>query len=79
VENVALKHGLPDDLTEALKAFNANTRDELEAHAKVLAKYAPANEEAPELRGGLDPSTNPEDFDAKAEAQKMRQRRRRGR
>lgn len=79
VENVALKHGLPDDLTEALKAFNASTREELDAHAKVLAKYAPRNEEDPDLSGGLDPSDNPEDFDPKKTAQQMRRQRRRGR
>ena len=76
MENVALKHGLPDDLAAALKG---NTREELEAHAKVLAKYAPVQEETPDpenLRGGLDPDQGGDSFDAKAELAKVRRRRR---
>jgi hypothetical protein len=80
VENVALKHKLPDDLSKVLAdAAQGKTREELEAHATILAKYAPVEEGDPELSGGLDPSGNPKDFDAKAEAQKMRRQRRRGR
>lgn len=77
VENVALRHKLPDELADALKG---ETKEELEAHAKVLAKFAtpePSND--PDLGGGLDPNENPDGFDAKAEAQKMRKQRRRGR
>lgn len=55
IENVALKHGLPTELADALKG---ETREELEAHAKVLAKYAPGAGEDPELEGGLDPTSN---------------------
>jgi hypothetical protein len=52
VENVALKHGLPDELRDVLKG---NSRDELEAHAVVLKKYAPTGDD--ELEGGLTPGT----------------------
>lgn len=78
VENVALKHGLPDDLASALKG---ETREELEAHAKVLAKYAPSAEggDDPELGGGLDPTT-PADggYDPQKRAKELRARRNRG-
>lgn len=58
VENVALKHKLPDDLAAALKGA---TREELEAHAAVLAKYVPAEAgDDPDLKGGLDPSGDPD-------------------
>ncbi|GAA4726368.1 hypothetical protein GCM10023350_06380 [Nocardioides endophyticus] len=40
VENVALRFGLPEELAEALKG---DTRGELEAHARVLARFAPVN------------------------------------
>lgn len=74
VENVALKHSLPDDLAAALKG---NTREELEAHAQVLAKYVPAEEiEDPEISGGLTPGDEDAPFDAKAELRKVRGRRR---
>lgn len=73
VENVALKHGLPADLAEALKG---DTREELEAHAKVLAKYAPAPEvEEEDLSGGLNPSGNDESFDPVKLAREARRRR----
>jgi len=74
VENVALKHNLPDDLAAALKG---DTREELEAHAKVLAKYAPAEEtEGPDVSGGLTPGDEDGPFDAKAELRKIRGARR---
>lgn len=74
VENVALKHGLPDDLAAALKG---DTRDELEAHAKVLAKYAPsAEDEEPEGAGGLNPSGGGDAYDPVEVARKARASRR---
>jgi hypothetical protein len=79
VENIALRHGLPDDLGAALKSFNGNTREELEAHAKILAKYATvSNPPAPdELGGGLDPSDDGDGgtFDPAEAARKARMRR----
>lgn len=70
VENVALKHGLPEDLAAALKG---ETRDELEAHAKVLAKYAPSNEEEePEGDGGLNPKGGGGAFDPVEHARQAR-------
>lgn len=55
VENVALKFKLPEDLAAALKG---DSREELEKHAAVLAKYAPNTGAGgdPDLRGGLDPT-----------------------
>lgn len=64
IENVALKHGLPTELAELLKG---STREELDAHALVLAKFAPANEneEVPpgDLDGGLNPGNESNDSD----------------
>ena len=57
-ENVAKAHGLPDDLAELLKG---ETREDLEAHAKKLAKYAPVERIEPELSGGLDPQVEPDE------------------
>lgn len=55
--DVARKFQLPDDLANALKG---DTQEELEAHAKVLAKYAaPADPES--LGGGLDPTDDDDD------------------
>ena len=74
VENVALKHKLPEDLADALRG---DTREELEAHAKKLAKYAPVDDsEDPELRGGLDPSGDSDGgFDPEEYARQMRKQR----
>lgn len=53
VENVALKYKLPDELAARLQGA---TREELEADAKALAKFAPSEDgEDPDLSGGLDP------------------------
>lgn len=62
VENVALKHNLPDALAARLQGA---TREELEADAKALASLIPAPQEepTPRLRGGLDP-TDPGDTDS---------------
>ena len=57
-ENVAKAHGLPDDLAELLKG---ETREDLEAHAKKLAKYVPVERIEPELSGGLDPQVEPDE------------------
>lgn len=74
VENVALKHKLPDDLASALKG---DTREELEAHAKVLAKYAPVtDEDDPELEGGLRPGdSGDEAIDMAAHVTRLRNQR----
>lgn len=74
VENVALKFKLPDDLAEALKG---ETREELEAHAKVLAKYAPSVDDSddPDLSGGLDPSGDSGNFDPVKAAREARRTR----
>lgn len=54
-ELVAIKYKLPEDLAAVLKG---STREELEAHAKVLAKYAPADDSEPkDVEGGLSPIT----------------------
>lgn len=76
VENVALKFGLPDDLAARLKG---STREELEADAKELAKYAPSPEGGndPDLGGGLDPSTDPDGgYDPQKRARELRAARR---
>lgn len=74
IENVALKHRLPDDLAAALKG---DTREELEAHAKVLAKYAPvAVEDDPSLEGGLRPGdSGDEAIDMAAHVTRLRNQR----
>lgn len=75
LENVALKHGLPEDLAGALKG---ETREELDAHAKVLAKYVPTAGGDPDVYGGLDPlSDDSDDLDpAKAARAALRVNRR---
>ena len=58
IENVALKHSLPAELADLLKG---STREELDAHAIVLAKFAPKGEdEVPpgDLDGGLNPGND---------------------
>lgn len=59
IENVALKHNLPKELAEVLQG---STRDELEAHAATLAKFAPkvVGEDVPpgDLNGGLNPGND---------------------
>lgn len=77
VENVALKHGLPDDLAALLKG---ETREELDAHAETLKKYVPANEgpepEAdPDIQGGLGGTSAGPAFDPRAQVAKVRKRR----
>jgi len=62
IENVALKHSLPAELAELLKG---ETREELEAHATALAKFAPKQEsdDVPpgDLNGGLNPGSDGSD------------------
>jgi hypothetical protein len=73
VENVALKHNLPPELAERL---TGNTRDELEADAKKLTKFAvKVGSSADDLRGGLDPSDEEGEFDPVAIAKAHRKRR----
>lgn len=61
IENVALKHSLPAELAELLKG---ETREELETHAKALAKFAPKGEDdvpPGDLNGGLNPGNSSDD------------------
>lgn len=62
VENVALKHNLPADLAARLVG---STREELEADALALAKFAPPveSDEVPpgDLNGGLNPGNESDD------------------
>lgn len=70
VTKLASKHGLPAELAELLKG---DSPDELEAHAKQLAKFAPPSEEVPEsLAGGVDPTQPGDKFDPVAAARKAR-------
>ncbi|WP_028472118.1 hypothetical protein [Nocardioides alkalitolerans] len=73
VENIALKHKLPDDLREVLKG---DTREELEAHAAKLAKYAPSDEsDDPDLSGGLAGADGGGGFDPVKTARALRSNR----
>lgn len=74
-ENVALKFNLPSDLADALKG---DSREELEAHAKVLSKYAPAPSSGGTPRGGLDPQDDSDEQDLEAAVAAARKARRRG-
>lgn len=69
VENVALKFELPDALRDVLKG---ETREELEAHAKVLSEFAPAGDPEGNPRGGLDPNNNEGGFDPVKTAREAR-------
>ncbi|MEV4642766.1 hypothetical protein AB0J80_36035 [Actinoplanes sp. NPDC049548] len=72
VSDTARKFDLPDELRDVLKG---STQQELEAHAKVLQKYAtPANTPG-ELSGGLDPSDETDAFDPVKAARAARARR----
>lgn len=73
VTKVAAEHKLPPELAELLKG---NTPEELAAHAKALAKFAPAEEVPEHLSGGLDPSDSDQSFDPVAAAKKARTQRR---
>ena len=74
VESVALKHSLPPELASRLKG---DTREELEADAASLARFANTTPEIDpdNVRGGTDPNDDPDAFDAKAELAKIRRRR----
>lgn len=74
-ENVALRHGLPDDLAEVIKG---ETREEMDEHAKRLAQYVSQSGDATpdQLGGGLDPNQSDQQFDPKAVWSKVRGRRR---
>ena len=77
IENVALKANLPEEARSRLKG---ETREELEADAKALAKLLNVKAKAdPEVDGGLTPSGGESEvFDAKAAreaARKVRSRR----
>lgn len=73
ISDVAQAHKLPPELADALKG---DTKEELEAHAKVLAKFAPAPRVPDDLSGGLDPSGKKDDGDPVKAAMAAVQRRR---
>jgi len=75
IENIALKHHLPEALAKRLVG---NTREELEADAKALAEFAEADDEDIHLEGGLSPRGRDEDpSDPRALALKYGGRKRR--
>lgn len=75
IENVALKHSLPNELAELLRG---ETREELEKHATTLAKFAPKEEgeQVPpgDLDGGLNPGSDgsDDDLDPRARYRKIK-------
>lgn len=71
VRDVAETHGLPKELAARLMG---NTKEELEADAKALAKFA-ATSPPSDLRGGLDPSDEDEAFDPVKAARQARRSR----
>lgn len=76
VENVALLHKLPEDLATLLSENSTGkTREQIEAHAKTLAKYAPIEDEEVTPRGGLRPQSEEGAFDPVAAVAKNRRRR----
>lgn len=72
VTGIASDFGLPKELAEVLKG---DTEEELKAHAKTLAQFAPSSDEPEDLSGGLNPSGSDETFDPVAESRKARLRR----
>lgn len=75
VSDVADGFKLPKELREVLKG---ETEEELKAHAKVLAQFAPAEKETPPpfLGGGLDPNDDDDDeMNPGALAKKVQKRR----
>ena len=78
VENVSLKHDLPGDLTQALVEFaEGRSREQVEAHAKLLSKYVSAPKSNDDLTGGLDPNSDDDDFDPEAFVKELNKNRRR--
>jgi hypothetical protein len=72
-ERVAREFSLPNELAERLRG---DTEDELKADAKALQKFArPARGGSDDPKGGLDPSNEPDNFDPKAEAARLRRAR----
>ncbi|TCC19958.1 hypothetical protein [Kribbella sindirgiensis] len=68
VAKVARKHKLPDELAELVKG---DTPEEMDAHAKKLARFA--GRPAPEnLGGGLDPDEDKGEFDPVATVKRNR-------
>lgn len=67
---VGTKYHLPPELVAVLAG---DTPEALDAHGKLLSKFATATEDDPEhLSGGLDPSDKDGSFDPVAEARKAR-------
>jgi len=64
-ERIARQFSLPDELAARLQG---STEDELKADAKALQKFARPVRGSDDPKGGLDPSIDPETFDAKAAA-----------
>lgn len=74
-ESVARKHKLPDALANRLQG---TSEEELTEDAKALAQFAPSSRksgDAADLKGGLDPNNEPENFDVNAAAMRIMSRR----
>jgi hypothetical protein len=69
-ERIARQFNLPDELAERLRGAN---EEELKADAQALQKFArPVSARGTDdPKGGLDPSTEPERFDASKAAEKI--------
>lgn len=72
VENVGLKFNLPEELSSVLQG---TTREELEAHAKTLAKFVAKKAPANDPKGGLNPTDEDESFDPVKVSRAARSRR----
>lgn len=73
VMKAANKHQLPDELAGLLQGATA---EELDAHAKKLARFAPVEDPEPEqLSGGLNPGDPDAGFDPVAASRQARKRR----
>lgn len=72
VNSVASQFDLPEALAARLKG---DTKEELEADAKMLAQFAVPEVEPQTLRGGLNPSDDDSSFDPVAASRKARSRR----
>lgn len=67
-ERIARQFSLPDELAERLRGA---TEEELKADAKALQKFARPSRGSDDPRGGLDPSSEKDASDPKANAQKV--------
>lgn len=71
-ERIANRYGLPDEMRQVLAG---KTTEEVEAHAKILSKFVPAQGvNVDDLSGGLNPGTDEGTLDPRALAAKHRRR-----